>query len=91
VLCRSRTRSAAGDVADFDKQSRSVVGPAAAQLEQGGAGLGEQLLELFVRGLGAFVVAFQIADEFGGDSADRFAGRVSRTHLRQQRASLHRR
>ena len=57
----------AGDVADLDQQPGRTGGSDPVQVQQRGSGLGQQRLELFVRGLGAPVDSLEVADEFGGE------------------------
>jgi hypothetical protein len=54
------------------------------QVEQAGAGLGDQRPEFLVGGLPAGVVLLEVGDQFGGEPATGLAHQVARTHPRQQ-------
>ena len=59
-------------------------GPMPCRSSSAGAGRGDQLAQLLVRGLLAGVDPFEVGDQLGGDPAPGLAGGVARSDLRQQ-------
>jgi len=80
----------AGHVADVSEQPCRARGADAVELEQGAAGGGDKLAELFGGNLDLPVDSFELDDELGGQLAARLAHDITGSHGRQQRLRLHR-
>jgi hypothetical protein len=78
----------AGDVADLDQQPGGARRADAGQVEQSGAGRGDQLGEFLVRGLLPLIDPLQVTDQLRRDPTSGLAGGITRSHLRQQGPGL---
>ena len=73
-----------GDVADLDQQPGGAGGADAVQVQQRGAGRGDEVLELLVGGLLAGVDPLEVADSSAATRRAGLADRVARADLGQQ-------
>lgn len=73
-----------GDVADLDRQAGGPGGSDAVQVQQGGAGRGDQLAELLVRCLLPGMDPLEIAGQLGGQAASGLACDITRADTGQE-------